>query len=204
MVLNVVFDGRQPNDPEAVTYAGTAEFPTTGSKWNSLRGCEGERVLITKDRLRTADDSSATEVSVKLEASSGKLMFDNFGSVGSNDLLGDYLYVPLTTTVTMTLAGLVPNAFYDLYLYTSVASQYQAGETTATFGGVTQVYREDGPRTFVPSFSDHFVFRRIQADASGRIVGELAGSGTHSGVFNGFQLVGDLPLSRPGLMIILR
>ena len=202
-VVNVDFDGKQPADPEPVTYAGTAKFPATGTKWNSLRGTEDEKRLIEKFRLRTAN-GTPTDVSVKLEASSGNLMFDNFGSAGSNNLLGDYLYVPLQTQVTLTIAGLVPDACYDLYLFTSVANSYSAAETMANFGGVEQTYQSAGPRVFVPGFSDHFVFRKVKADAFGRIVGGLSGSGTHSGVFNGFQLIGDMPERHSGLCVILR
>ena len=202
-VVNVDFDGKQPADPEPVTYAGTAKFPATGTKWNSLRGTEDEKPLIEKFRLRTAN-GTPTDVSVKLEASSGNLMFDNFGSAGSNNLLGDYLYVPLQTQVTLTIAGLVPDACYDLYLFTSVANSYSAAETMANFGGVEQTYQSAGPRVFVPGFSDHFVFRKVKADAFGRIVGGLSGSGTHSGVFNGFQLIGDMPERHSGLCVILR
>lgn len=210
-VINVDIDGKQPADPDPETYAGTARFAATGTKWNSLAGVENATSSVRKERLRTAD-GMRTAVAVQLEAASGSnLLFDNLANAPSlayagNSLLNDYLYTTLTP-VTLTITGLVPGASYDLYLYTACGKTQPPVMSTADFGGVRRTWSSDAGKFFTGTLkNDHLVFIGLTADETGTIRGELCGGSvtTGSGVFNGFQLVGRFLEDFSGTMILVR
>ena len=204
-VVNLDINGRQPADPEPVTYTGAAKYAAAGTFWNSIYGQENTVQSVAGDGLRTAG-GKRTLVGVSISSTDGtNLMFDNLAnnaSMAGNAFLNDYLYVNHTNR--LAIAGLVPGNAYDLHLYCACGKRYAPGDTCAVFGGQMRRYNVQGGRVFLTTDPDVLVFSGLVADAAGVIEGHLIGTPSSQGVFNGFQLVGEFTFPPPGVTIIIR
>ena len=205
-VVNLDIDGRQPADPEPVTYAGTAKYPGTGTFWNAVYGLENSVQSVSVLALRTAG-GRRTPVNVTIASTDDtNLMFDNLAnnaSMAGNDLLNDYLYVNHTNR--LVIAGLVPGNSYDLHLFSACGKTNAPRDTRAVFGGQSRAYIDQSGSVFrLSSWGDVTVFSGLVADEAGVIEGLLIGTSRNQGVFNGFQLVGDFAFPPAGTVVVIR
>ncbi|MBQ6340824.1 MAG: hypothetical protein IJI36_16930 [Kiritimatiellae bacterium] len=205
-VVNLDINGRQPSDPEPVTYTGAAIYAAAGTFWNAVYGLENSVQSVSGVGLRTAG-GRRTFVNMAITSTDGtNLMFDNLANDANkagNDLLNDYLYVNHTNR--LVIAGLVPGNSYDLHLFSACGKTNALRDTRAVFGGQTRVYIDQGGSVFqLNSWGDVTVFSGLVADEAGVIEGLLIGTPQGQGVFNGFQLVGEFTFPPPGTVVVVR
>ncbi len=204
-VINLDINGRQPADPEPVTYTGIASYAGTGMFWNALYGLEDTVQEVSGTMLKTAGGTRSLVCVSIASTDDTNLMFDsvaNNASAAGNDLLNDYLYVNHTNRLVIT--GLVPDSLYDLHLFTACGRKSASGDTRAVFVGQTRWYGGESGKEVVSDTYNVLVFSGLVADAAGVIEGLLVGTPRSQGVFNGFQLVGEFTFPPPGLAIMFR
>ncbi len=211
-LLNLDINGYDPaNDsvPDAsATASGAAATGVVGDKWNSLVIANSTAASVTTPALSLVDGVQRTLVSLKIaSAGPGNLLADSL--VGTphqlNALLQDYVVAIADpadgcTNITLTVNGLRPSEYYDLYIMASAGDFGNAlaiaanGQTNTLIGGWAGSY--EAGRNYLPVFD-------VLANGSGAITATIIPTGGQPAVLNGIQLFGPIPLASRGTVVFL-
>ena len=174
-------------------YSGAAVVGAAGDFWNSAAIKNFTFAELTVPQLKLADGITRSTVRFSINKADGLLHGDCRGEIGSNvnPLLDDYVYILTSDTPqndSFTISGLVPNATYDLYIYSHAGADATPGRFT--INGTNY----DSVLTWVVS-GDYAKCLGIAADVNGVIAGDFsrADPGLNA-VINGLQIVGTFPL----------
>jgi hypothetical protein len=175
VVVNVDFESGAPD-----TYSDVGVAPDAGTVWNNLGPGANNAPL---------NDSSGAASPVSVSITGDVYDYENDGGGTVNNLLRDYLYCWYSVG-TVNLAGLTPNAAFDLYLYGQGDNPDQNSLFTLTVGnGAAFGASPPSDRT---AMANTYVKLSGIADGSGNVsfIWEAARpeeGGGYAG-FNGFQL----------------
>ena len=127
-----------------------------------------------------------------------------FNSTPYQNLMEDYLY---TGPTTITLAGLLPNQAYSLFLYNAADNNSGVRTTVFTVNGNNLNSIWDATSSTLISGVTYVNFPSALSDGSGVLVINVAGAGGE-GDINGFQLLAvpepsSLALFSTGLLALL-
>jgi hypothetical protein len=199
-VLSVQILGHASNskgvaDEKPPAYKGAGIIGTEGDYWNGVKAeAYGQPLMILRPRMLFMADGK-TLVGVKLKFN-GFVGADHWpaseGAPVNNALLNSYLVSGEGASVT--IEGLVPGAAYDLYLFGN-NSHAGAGAKFAVNGGAPQNTQGTQGAVFSKGI-DYVEFKGATADKEGRlkITLDAVDPGKFpAGIFNGFQLRGEIP-----------
>ncbi len=151
-------------------------------KWNNVRG--------TTSTLVTSDGVAAPGVGVSFTDSG------TYSAPTTPSLLGQFLLALSSSTQTVTLTGLTPNANYQLYLYGQNGSFKNRGATFSISTGTGSPAAGSNASTANASTTsfvknENYVIFNVKASSSGTlgISWTQPSSGGGEGDFNGLQLV---------------
>lgn len=170
-------------------YSGAAVLGASGDQWNVVTGTfdTGASGIALKDA-----SGAAAPVSLSYSAAFGP-DFENVAGIGGifdgtpyQNLLTTNMFTIARNPITVTLSGLLPDADYELLLY-SVANA--VGRTTQfTVDGRSEIVTPTSSRFL--SLGRNFALFMTTADASGDLSAVVSWlSPSHEGDLNGFQLL---------------
>ncbi len=196
-LVNIDFNGADAgNTPPGPgpTATGAAVVGSAGDAWNGLNFNSG----TVNGLLNSTGSSTSVDVSWNSTGS-----WNAGGSPAPNTaLMQDYLY-QLGGTASVNMSGLIPNAVYNLYLYTqnNDNNDRQAdftinGTLTGQSGAGSQ-----GATSWING-TNYTEFVGVHPDATGHISISFTPDGNHAGEadLNGLQLSTNAP--EPGTLLL--
>ena len=196
-LVNIDFNGADANNTPpgpGPTATGAAVIGSAGDAWNGLNFNSG----TVNGLLNSTGSSTSVDVSWNSTGS-----WNAGGSPAPNTaLMQDYLY-QIGGGGTANLSGLIPNAAYNLYLYTQ-NNDSNGRQTDFTVTGATTVTGSSGVgsqlETAWVNGTNYTEFVGVHPDAAGHISIAFAGHGGGEGDFNGLQLSTNAP--EPGTLLL--
>ena len=190
-IMNIDLDGFSALPAQTYAGAGRIGWAADGY-WNSVPVSDATTPSILSQPFWLANRQARTSVRFALNRLSGSALAAVSGGGSGNALLDDYIRAADTNDVyRFALTGLVANASYDLYFFSSQGGQ---GDASGRFT-VNGVSRTADKPWFLLSGNDHTAFCGVTANADGVIEGTFSsGSATNApAAFNGLQIIGEYP-----------
>ena len=183
-VLSVDLDGAS----SAGTYSGTARVGYTGGVWTRLAVPDGAATVESRPLknsgtgertgavlvLSKVGGISATADDGAMDTEASALFRDGVVSTGTSDV------------TTFTLTGLLPEADYELYLYSRAKSGDAVVNGAFASSGANAVSTD---KWFVTEGGDYAVLT-VRSDANGVATGTFSSASDATAVWGGVQIVG--------------
>jgi hypothetical protein len=173
-------DLKNAGNAGAADQIGIWENSGTANVWN-YKAANSHTGLYDADGVLTGVGYSITQVGSVNPAS---------GWPG-DDLLSDGYYADPGQTIPWAITGLVPNASYELVVYTN--SSYSASLVTVNGTAAMPYTGSESPKDYTEE--TQFWYFQVQADGDGKlngVSGFAPGDSTHN-TFTGFQLRNAVP-----------
>jgi len=205
-IVNLDLNGFFGNPPGAgSTYVGAARVGGAGDYWNGVTVNDGS-LSVTAPNLKLANSvTNTTTVSFSLSSTVVGGKVHGNGRTSLNAMFSDYVFITDGSAVIdgpanrFTIAGLVPNAAYDLYFYCHEYNLYNPGRFVIngkTYDSIDTSFPASGG-------GDTAICAGITADGNGQIIGEFSQAAAPLPVVvNGLQIVGAFPRRQADLVNI--
>ncbi len=183
-VLSVDLDGAA----SAGTYSGTARMGYSGGVWTRLAVPDGAAAVESRP-LKDSGTGERTGAVLVLSKAGGIAATADGGATDTtaSALFRDGVVSTGTSDVTtFTLTGLLPEADYDLYLYSRAKSGDAVVNGAFASGGAEAVSTEEW---FADNGGDYAVLK-VRSDASGVASGTFRSASDATAVWGGLQIVG--------------
>jgi len=196
-ILNVQFLGHAGDqkgvaDPRPPVHREAGAIGADGDYWNGVPAEAYNQPLAinTPPTLLAADGKTSLGVRMSFESFySADHWPPTQGAPVTNALMNSYLVC--NARAGMTIEGLIPGAAYDLYLFGN-NSRHGVGSKFSVNNSAPRSTQGSQGAAFTEG-TDYAIFTGVKADENGELdIAVEPGSGD-LGIFNGFQLQGDLP-----------
>ncbi|MBP5543361.1 MAG: hypothetical protein ILM98_04750 [Kiritimatiellae bacterium] len=168
------------------TYAGPARVGYSDALWNRMNLQNG--AASAKSRPLSISSSERTAATLTISKVGGISATADGGAMDTtaSALFRDGVASTGTSDVTFTLTGLLPEADYELYLYSRAKSGDAVVNGAFASGGAEAVSTEEW---FADNGGDYAVLK-VRSDASGVATGTFSSASDATAVWGGVQIVG--------------
>ena len=168
------------------TYAGPARVGYSDALWNRMNLQNG--AASAKSRPLSISSSERTAATLTISQVGGISATADGGAMDTtaSALFRDGVASTGTSDVTFTLTGLLPEADYELYLYSRAKSGDAVVNGAFASGGAEAVSTEEW---FADNGGDYAVLK-VRSDASGVATGTFSSASDATAVWGGVQIVG--------------